>query len=32
MGIFGKIKQFLGIGTIKMELDMQPTVDWKANY
>jgi hypothetical protein len=27
MGIFGKIKQFLGIGTIKMELDMQPTVD-----
>jgi hypothetical protein len=30
MGFFGKIKQFLGIGTIKMELDMQPTVDLES--
>ena len=30
MGFFGKIKQFLGIGTIKMELEMQPTVDLES--
>lgn len=30
MGILGKIKQFLGIGTIKMELDMQPTIDLES--
>ena len=30
MGFIGKIKQFFGIGTIKMELDMQPTVDLES--
>jgi hypothetical protein len=30
MGFFGKIKQFLGIGTIKMELDVQPSVDLES--
>lgn len=27
MGIFGKIKQFLGIGTIKMELELPSVLD-----